>query len=446
MGSRTRVGDARPARLLYLLRHIKTKRHRMLRDPLSPSFFSSSLNRAAPRLPKYITVGAAVRRAVRAAGAGRARARSLGQSVSLREERGGPWQAWRTTRCRPSAAAAAAAASCRGREIIGLTGGRRTQVLRATIPENSVSGSSVRGKLREMEMDLAVEQYGCVHYRRKCKIRAPCCGEIFDCRHCHNEAKDSLEVSISDRHEIPRHEIKLVICSLCNKEQDVQQDCSNCGACLGKYFCAKCNFYDDDVSKNQFHCDGCGICRQVVLNLHSCDGVMKYEPFLINLTITFYRTGGAENFFHCDKCGCCYSYVLKDSHHCVERAMHHNCPVCFEYLFDSTKDISALHCGHTIHLECLYEMRSHQQFSCPVCLRSACDMSHAWQKLDQEVAASPMPVIYQKKMSNQIWILCNDCGTTSNVQFHILGHKCPGCSSYNTRQTRAAPAAACSRV
>uniref|UniRef100_A0A0D3FDR8 CHY-type domain-containing protein n=2 Tax=Oryza TaxID=4527 RepID=A0A0D3FDR8_9ORYZ len=443
MGSRTRVGDARPARLLYLLRHIKTKRHRMLRDPLPPSFFSSSLNRAAPRLPKYITVGAAVRRAVRAAGAGRARARSLGQSVSLREERGDPWQAWRTTRCRPSAAAAAAAVSCRGREIIGLAGGRRTQVLRATIPENSVSGSSVRGKLREMEMDLAVEQYGCVHYRRKCKIRAPCCGEIFDCRHCHNEAKDSLEVSISDRHEIPRHEIKLVICSLCNKEQDVQQDCSNCGACLGKYFCAKCNFYDDDVSKNQFHCDGCGICRQVVLNLHSCDGVMKYEPFLINLTITFYRTGGAENFFHCDKCGCCYSYVLKDSHHCVERAMHHNCPVCFEYLFDSTKDISALHCGHTIHLECLYEMRSHQQFSCPVCLRSACDMSHAWQKLDQEVAASPMPVIYQKKM---IWILCNDCGTTSNVQFHILGHKCPGCSSYNTRQTRAAPAAACSRV
>uniref|UniRef100_A0A0E0NPM8 CHY-type domain-containing protein n=1 Tax=Oryza rufipogon TaxID=4529 RepID=A0A0E0NPM8_ORYRU len=443
MGSRTRVGDARPARLLYLLRHIKTKRHRMLRDPLSPSFFSSSLNRAAPRLPKYITVGAAVRRAVRAAGAGRARARSLGQSVSLREERGDPWQAWRTTRCRPSAAAAAAAVSCRGREIIGLAGGRRTQVLRATIPENSVSGSSVRGKLREMEMDLAVEQYGCVHYRRKCKIRAPCCGEIFDCRHCHNEAKDSLEVSISDRHEIPRHEIKLVICSLCNKEQDVQQDCSNCGACLGKYFCAKCNFYDDDVSKNQFHCDGCGICRQVVLNMHSCDGVMKYEPFLINLTITFYRTGGAENFFHCDKCGCCYSYVLKDSHHCVERAMHHNCPVCFEYLFDSTKDISALHCGHTIHLECLYEMRSHQQFSCPVCLRSACDMSHAWQKLDQEVAASPMPVIYQKKM---IWILCNDCGTTSNVQFHILGHKCPGCSSYNTRQTRAAPAAACSRV
>uniref|UniRef100_A0A0E0NPN0 CHY-type domain-containing protein n=1 Tax=Oryza rufipogon TaxID=4529 RepID=A0A0E0NPN0_ORYRU len=423
MGSRTRVGDARPARLLYLLRHIKTKRHRMLRDPLSPSFFSSSLNRAAPRLPKYITVGAAVRRAVRAAGAGRARARSLGQSVSLREERGDPWQAWRTTRCRPSAAAAAAAVSCRGREIIGLAGGRRTQVLRATIPENSVSGSSVRGKLREMEMDLAVEQYGCVHYRRKCKIRAPCCGEIFDCRHCHNEAKDSLEVSISDRHEIPRHEIKLVICSLCNKEQD----------CLSGVIRFGCSHHIKFV-------------RLLICRYNRIAPIVGHAWVNIsaqNATFMMTITGGAENFFHCDKCGCCYSYVLKDSHHCVERAMHHNCPVCFEYLFDSTKDISALHCGHTIHLECLYEMRSHQQFSCPVCLRSACDMSHAWQKLDQEVAASPMPVIYQKKM---IWILCNDCGTTSNVQFHILGHKCPGCSSYNTRQTRAAPAAACSRV
>lgn len=29
----------------------------------------------------------------------------------------------------------------------------------------------------------------CSHYKRRCKIRAPCCNEIFDCRHCHNEAK-----------------------------------------------------------------------------------------------------------------------------------------------------------------------------------------------------------------------------------------------------------------
>ncbi|NDW60173.1 hypothetical protein G0P98_27355, partial [Yangia sp. PrR004] len=110
----------------------------------------------------------------------------------------------------------------------------------------------------------AEQHHGCAHYRRGCAVVAPCCGEVFACRHCHNDAKNSLEVDPRDRHEIPRHEI-----------EKVQKNCSNCGACMGKYFCAKCKFFDDDVSKGQYHCDGCGICR----------------------------TGGADNFFHCDKCG-----------------------------------------------------------------------------------------------------------------------------------------------
>ncbi|KAK4275422.1 hypothetical protein QN277_018508 [Acacia crassicarpa] len=28
--------------------------------------------------------------------------------------------------------------------------------------------------------------YGCSYYRRRCRIIAPCCNEIFDCRNCHN--------------------------------------------------------------------------------------------------------------------------------------------------------------------------------------------------------------------------------------------------------------------
>lgn len=32
----------------------------------------------------------------------------------------------------------------------------------------------------------------CHHYRRRCRVRAPCCNEIFDCRHCHNEAMVSV--------------------------------------------------------------------------------------------------------------------------------------------------------------------------------------------------------------------------------------------------------------
>ncbi|KAM7263017.1 hypothetical protein ACFE04_000700 [Oxalis oulophora] len=246
--------------------------------------------------------------------------------------------------------------------------------------------------------DMGFEKFGCSHYRRRCKLRAPCCDEIFDCRHCHNEAKNSMDVDPVNRHDLPRHDLKRVVCSLCSTEQDVQQHCNNCGVCMGKYFCSKCNFFDDDVrflvSKNQYHCNECGICR----------------------------TGGQENFFHCNKCGCCYSTLLKDSHKCVERAMHHNCPICFEYLFDTTKDITVLHCGHTIHLECVKAMEHHFQYACPVCSKSYCDMSSVWEKLDREV-----------------WILCNDCGETTQVNFHIVAHKCLKCNSYNTRQTRGGP-------
>jgi len=36
----------------------------------------------------------------------------------------------------------------------------------------------------------------CSHYRRRCRIRAPCCDEVFDCRHCHNDVKVCFECNI----------------------------------------------------------------------------------------------------------------------------------------------------------------------------------------------------------------------------------------------------------
>ncbi|KAM2301688.1 hypothetical protein FF1_032414 [Malus domestica] len=117
--------------------------------------------------------------------------------------------------------------------------------------------------------------------------------------------------------------------------------------------------------------------------------------------------------------------------------MHHNCPVCFEFLFDTREDITVLRCGHNIHLECVKEMERHYQYSCPVCSKSFRNMSRVWGKLDEEVAGTPMPQKYQKKMLS-VWILCNDCGETSQVNFHIVAHKCLKCKSYNTRKTQRA--------
>ncbi|PHT59524.1 hypothetical protein CQW23_01887 [Capsicum baccatum] len=198
------------------------------------------------------------------------------------------------------------------------------------LPED---GTCVEKSTSTEALDRGYLEYGCSHYRRRCRIRAPCCNEIFDCRHCHNEAKNNISVDQKLRHEIPRHKVERVICALCDTEQEVRQVCINCGVCMGRYFCETCKLFDDDISKRQYHCNGCGICR----------------------------IGGAENFFHCSKCRCCYSVLLKNGHPCVEGAMHHDCPVCFEYLFESVNDVTVLPCGHTIHKNCLKEMQEHYQ-------------------------------------------------------------------------------------
>ncbi|ONL93606.1 CHY-type/CTCHY-type/RING-type Zinc finger protein [Zea mays] len=225
-----------------------------------------------------------------------------------------------------------------------------------------------------MDGDAGPEQHGCVHYRRGCKIRAPCCGEVFGCRHCHNEAKDSLEVSVHDRHVLPRHDIKL------------------------NRMCSKTVRTAEHVSANTS-----------ARNATSSTTISVPSSVFSGFVVAFPGISGVEE------------------------------PISLRWVrhmqASSVKSFSDWWRREFLSLWQMW-------FSCPVCLRSACNMSDIWQKLDQQVAASPMPAIYQKKM---VWILCNDCGVTSNVQFHILAHKCPGCSSYNTRQTRGDPAA-CSRV
>ncbi|CAI9284745.1 E3 ubiquitin-protein ligase MIEL1 [Lactuca sativa] len=250
-------------------------------------------------------------------------------------------------------------------------------------------------------LDFGKMGYGCKHYRRRCMIRAPCCNEIFDCRHCHNEATNMLK-NPYDRHELIRSDVKQVICSVCDTEQPVARSCTNCGVNMGEYFCELCKFYDDDIDKGLFHCDDCGICR----------------------------VGGRENFFHCKKCGTCYSIGLRDNHLCVENSMRHHCPICYEYLFDSMKDTAVMKCGHTMHRDCYNEMIKRDKFCCPICAKSIMDMSATWKMIDEEIEATLMPDDYRHK---KVWILCNDCNDTTEVFFHIIGQKCRHCRSYNTR-------------
>ncbi|XP_013683525.2 E3 ubiquitin-protein ligase MIEL1-like isoform X8 [Brassica napus] len=238
-------------------------------------------------------------------------------------------------------------------------------------------------------LHFGIMGFGCEHYRRRCQIRAPCCNEVFPCRHCHNETTSTLR-NIFDRHELVRQDVKHVICSVCDTEQPVF-DSNHCSFLS----CFK-------TEKEQFHCDDCGICR----------------------------VGGRENFFHCKKCGSCYGIGLRNNHRCVEDSMRHHCPICYEYLFDSLKETTVMKCGHTMHCDCYHEMLKRDKFCCPICSRSVIDMSKTWQRMDEEVEAISMPSDYRDK---KVWILCNDCNDTTQVYFHIIGQKCGHCRSYNTR-------------
>lgn len=162
----------------------------------------------------------------------------------------------------------------------------------------------------------------------------------------------------------------------------------------------------DDEDKNQYHCDGCGICR----------------------------VGGRGRFFHCEVCNMCLPLQLKiDGHRCVENVSRSNCPVCLEDIHTSripchipgnffyfiNKNgranffigISIISdCGHLLHRTCFEELLSSGHYACPTCQTSMMDMKQLWEYLDTEVSSTPMPKEYDDFFVD---ILCRDCHKVS---------------------------------
>jgi hypothetical protein len=172
------------------------------------------------------------------------------------------------------------------------------------VAKKNKSATSKSGGQQQIEDALPNGGFICEHYMRKCRLVAACCGEVFPCRHCHNNSTTLRPKG----HEIDRKATAEVVCEVCKLRQPVAQDCVQCSVRMGEYFCPVCVFYDDEgEKKGTFHCDKCQICR----------------------------VGGQENFFHCDKCCMCYAMSLQDNHRCVENSFQSNCPVCLEFLHGS---------------------------------------------------------------------------------------------------------------
>lgn len=236
--------------------------------------------------------------------------------------------------------------------------------------------------------------FGCKHYMRLCKLKAACCEKLFTCRFCHDESSD---------HSMDRFATEEVWCMSCRTLQPKGASCQTCGVSFAHYYCSVCGFYDNDPNKHIYHCAKCGMCR-----------IGKGE--------------GVDNF-HCDKCKACVALESKSRHHCLERSLDANCPICSGYLFTSTEPVVFMRCGHAMHTQC-FEQYTKTNYVCPLCSKSLSDMKAFYSRLDEVLANERLPDEYRSMRSH---ILCNDCGERSHARFHFVYHKCNKCEGYNTR-------------
>lgn len=96
---------------------------------------------------------------------------------------------------------------------------------------------------------------GCRHYHRSAALVAPCCGEEFVCRLCHDEA-------VPD-HKLDRFAVRDMRCMVCGVRQGVGAACTACGASMARYYCSICHLFDDDPHRDIYHCPFCNFCRRV---------------------------------------------------------------------------------------------------------------------------------------------------------------------------------------
>lgn len=262
-----------------------------------------------------------------------------------------------------------------------------------TMPQSEIDAAIGEGVWR----DEAHTVRGCAHYMRGCYIRAACCGHVYPCRLCHDAAED---------HEIDRFATHEIVCAACHRLQPLSNHCTN-PACRAApafgtvHYCLPCRIWSSDPAKPMFHCDKCRLCR----------------------------VGTRDTVTHCDSCGCCYNNAAFRDHQCRANRLDGLCPVCMGRLFDSTDPATFLACGHSIHAKCFRALLRSGDPRCPLCKKCVVDMKLANLETALEIARTPLPEPYASWVSV---IDCNECGTKSVVPFHILGHCCTACHSFNT--------------
>ncbi|CAN4099343.1 unnamed protein product [Withania somnifera] len=216
--------------------------------------------------------------------------------------------------------------------------------------------------------DKTESVFGCKHYKRNCKLFAPCCNELFPCIRCHDEITDHC----LDRKSITQ-------CMRCLKIQPICPSCLTLTCnnfSMAKYYCRICKVFDDD--RQIYHCPFCNLCRL--------------------------GKGLGIGFFHCMTCNACMSKALS-IHTCREKCLEDNCPICHEDIFTSAlRDF----------LDYTYT-----HYTCPICSKTIGDVKVLFEVLDAMLSEEKIPEEY----AGQTVILCNDCQKRGTASFHWHYHK-----------------------
>ena len=178
-------------------------------------------------------------------------------------------------------------------------------------------------------------------------------------------------------------------------EQKPSNQCVQCNIKFGNHYCDICHLWTDDII---FHCQDCGFCRK----------------------------GTDDEFNHCQTCGTC----MKIEHQCRKNILNANCAICLEDLFNSFKGVMVMECGHSIHQECFMSYIN-SDYRCPVCHRSAFDVTPYWKNIEEFLSIEKMPDPYDKWKTK---VYCLDCQENSIAPYHYQYHQCQACRGFNTQK------------
>jgi len=200
---------------------------------------------------------------------------------------------------------------------------------------------------------------GCDHYARNCKLRHPETGTLHTCRLCaqeQTEASSRFNMSqynycqeASPLPALDRHAVSEILCMQCGALQPVGTSCVNpkCNPKqpFAKYSCTICRLYDDDPTKDIYHCPYCNVCRK--------------------------GKGLNIDFQHCMTCNTCIAKDEYEGHRCIPQRLKGNCPICQEEMFESTEPLRGMKCGHVMHLKCfsryVASCGTSRKIACPQC-------------------------------------------------------------------------------